>query len=226
MINNLLDIYKQRAADRKAMQEVKLKTIKQIIDERYAENSRNATKEEYEKSFREWLNKQVGCPARFQGMWEQHLRKEVAEWLETFDWNNGIYLYGGAGTGKTTAMWIIAKILRANGIPTRCRNMVDWLDHMRNQYDNGKGGDYEIIQELRTDDLLILDDIGSEKSTEWTTETMYRLINTRYESLRPTFIATNLTLSETSKKYGDRVASRISEMCEIVKLDGEDLRLK
>lgn len=208
------------------MLDIKLKTIKEIIDAAFEANNKGMTKEEHERSYREWINKQIGCPERFKDAWEGKMRKEVAEWLQTFDWTKGIYLHGGAGTGKTTAMWIAAKILRANGIPVRVRNMVDWLDHLRNQYDNGKGGEYEIKEELRTDDLLILDDTGSEKSTDWTTEIMYRLINTRYESLRPTFIASNLSMSETAKKYGDRVASRLIEMCDTVKLEGPDLRLK
>lgn len=73
--------------------------------------------------------------------------------------------------------------------------------------------------------LYFIDDIGSEKVTEWVEEIVYLLINVRYEQTAPMIFSSNLSLSELAEKIGDRSASRIKEMCHIIKLDGEDRRL-
>ena len=61
--------------------------------------------------------------------------------------------------------------------------------------------------------------------TCWVGETFYSIINTRYERMLPTFFSSNLSLPELAEKMGDRIASRIAEMCQIIKLSGKDLRI-
>lgn len=70
---------------------------------------------------------------------------------------------------------------------------------------------------------LILDDLGADRATEWTIETLYLIIDGRDSGMMPTFITTNLAISEIEKHYGARIASRISGM-EIVKIDMPDYR--
>jgi len=78
---------------------------------------------------------------------------------------------------------------------------------------------------LHSGRVFILDDIGVEKVSEFVEEFMYMLINTQYEKVYPVVITSNLSLSELAEKLGDRIVSRIKEMCEIIKLEGEDQRL-
>lgn len=72
--------------------------------------------------------------------------------------------------------------------------------------------------------LLLLDDLGAAKTSEWTEELTYRLINHRYEHMLPTLITTNLPTAELRTALGDRVASRLAEMTERVILTGPDRR--
>jgi DNA replication protein DnaC len=80
------------------------------------------------------------------------------------------------------------------------------------------------MRELMDTPLLILDDLGAAKSSEWTEELTLRLVNHRYEHMLPTIFTTNLPLAEIKNVLGDRTASRLAEMCERVILTGSDRR--
>ena len=73
--------------------------------------------------------------------------------------------------------------------------------------------------------LLFLDDLGSAKPSEWTEEVNHRLVNHRYQHELATIFTTNLTPKEIPPALGDRVASRLTEMCELVVMKGADLRV-
>ncbi|GGV01609.1 hypothetical protein GCM10010495_10900 [Kitasatospora herbaricolor] len=72
--------------------------------------------------------------------------------------------------------------------------------------------------------LLIIDDLGAAKATEWTEALTLRLVNHRYEYMLPTIFTTNLPLGDIRAALGDRTASRLAEMCERVILTGPDRR--
>ncbi|MFJ4682008.1 ATP-binding protein [Streptomyces sp. NPDC088789] len=72
--------------------------------------------------------------------------------------------------------------------------------------------------------LLLIDDLGAAKSSEWTEEINFRLINHRYENQLPTILTSNVTPKELSERVGDRVASRLIEMCDRVVIQGDDRR--
>jgi DNA replication protein DnaC len=78
---------------------------------------------------------------------------------------------------------------------------------------------------LTSGSVLILDDIGVEKVSEFVEEFMYLLINTQYEKVFPVIITSNLPLSQLAEKLGDRIVSRIKEMCDVIEIKGEDKRL-
>jgi len=86
----------------------------------------------------------------------------------------------------------------------------------------------ELIYEdlLKANKLLFLDDIGAERVTEWAEEVFYLVINSYYENEVPVIFTSNDPLSGIAQNVGQRIASRIREMCEIVKLEGEDRRLE
>ncbi len=72
--------------------------------------------------------------------------------------------------------------------------------------------------------LLLVDDLGAAKTSEWTEELTYRLVNHRYEHLLPTVFTTNLTIRDLRDALGDRIASRLAQMTERVTLTGADRR--
>ena len=70
-----------------------------------------------------------------------------------------------------------------------------------------------------------MDDMGAEKTTDWSMSTLYVLIDKRYSEMMPTIITSNLTVAEVADKVGDRIASRIAGMCKVIELKGKDRRL-
>ena len=72
---------------------------------------------------------------------------------------------------------------------------------------------------------LALDDIGSEKATDWALQMLYLLIDRRYSQMLKTIITSNLTLDQIADRLDDRISSRIAGMCKIVSIKGKDRRL-
>ena len=104
----------------------------------------------------------------------------------------------------------------------RFENVPQMLYRVKRDYKDNTDYQDEI---LNTSKIFILDDIGVEKVSEFVEEFMYMLVNEQYEKVYPIVITSNLSLSELAEKLGDRVVSRIKEMCQIIRLDGEDKRL-
>lgn len=72
--------------------------------------------------------------------------------------------------------------------------------------------------------VLVVDDLGAAKNSEWTEEINYRLINHRYENALPTIVTSNVAPARMAEEFGDRVASRLAEMTRRVVLGGDDRR--
>lgn len=132
--------------------------------------------------------------------------------------NKSIFVYGNTGVGKTYFCHAIS-----NQKNTRVENFVFLLSEYRDYM--MKGFYNEKIKELCNEDYLIIDDIGSEKTSDFVIEFLYTIINRRYENMKRTILTTNLKFKDFSDRYGDRVLSRIAEMCVLVELKGEDKRL-
>ena len=145
---------------------------------------------------------------------------------KVFAEKKGCYFYGTAGTGKTHLLYGLLKFLRISGYSCNIWNLPDQLAYFRTKYSEKGGGEEDIDHELKEKGVLLIDDFGAEKQTEWNTEIMYRLINFRYENMLPTFFASNLSIQELADRSGDRLASRIVEMCEVVEIGGKDRRVK
>ena len=160
------------------------------------------------------------CNANFQ---DEETYEKVKKLLEE---DRGCYFFGGAGTGKTYLLYAIYKRLRTVNIRARVWNVPDELANLRLNYGEQGQGERGIDDEIRESAILLVDDFGAEKATEWNTEIMYRMINFRYENMLPTFFASNLSLQALAERSGDRLASRIAEMCDVVEMDGKDRRVK
>jgi DNA replication protein DnaC len=134
----------------------------------------------------------------------------------------GILIFGGTGSGKTH---IAAAI--ANEVIHKCSTVVfvnvpDLLENMKISFKTGSTED--IIKSLEESDLLILDDAGAEKWSEWVESTLYKIINNRYNNRKPLIITTNCNISELREKIGFRSWSRIQEICLIVENTATDYR--
>lgn len=147
-------------------------------------------------------------------------RKYVERWKEMKEINAGLLFYGNVGAGKTFAAGCIANALIDKGVPV----MVTSLPRIINSGWERS----EIIGQLKRYPLLILDDFGVERKSEFALETVYNVIDERYKAQKPLIVTTNVPLSEmknpSNVEFG-RIYSRVLEMCVPVKFDGENRRV-
>lgn len=143
------------------------------------------------------------------------------EYAERAGGGDGLILIGGVGTGKTHLAVSIAHYAIEHGIVTKFGNVTDIFHSLRDAFTT----DEDILSEVQTVQLLILDDLGKENLTEWVKETIYSIINYRYEHMLSTVITTNLTMQELQNRLGSATVSRIMEMCKYVEMNGKDYRI-
>lgn len=156
-------------------------------------------------------------------------RKNILNKIETGD---GLYLFSKqCGTGKTSWACKLARELiikkayqKVDENVVKFINVSDYLEELKKHF-NTPEGTTVIEEHLRNCDLLILDDIGVEKSSDWAIERLYSLINYRINNQKSLIITSNLTISELANKLNDRIASRIVGTCKQINLVGVDNRL-
>ena len=140
------------------------------------------------------------------------------------DSGNGIMLVGPVGTGKTHLGVAVLKELIKLGIPGACVTVPELLNDIRQSYRDNDGNGSKLMELVKTVQVLMLDDLGTEKVSDWVQETLFVIINARYENLLTTIITTNCTPDDLEKRIGDRSVSRIMEMCKGILLSGNDYR--
>ncbi|MEV6382017.1 ATP-binding protein [Streptomyces sp. NPDC051773] len=134
-----------------------------------------------------------------------------------------LLIAGPTGTGKTHQAYGAVRALLTRGVRLRWEATTSADLHARLRPRAGHDSERD-LQTLARCPLLVLDDLGAAKTSEWTEELTYRLINHRYERMLPTLITTNLPIPELRTALGDRVTSRLAEMTERVVLTGPDRR--
>jgi DNA replication protein DnaC len=164
--------------------------------------------------------------------------------------DTGLYLQGPRGIGKTHAMAAMIKSEILNTEPWKGKiegrtkqlcyteplpstyplfiSVPELLLELRGTFNHSLSdtSEQELLNIYSSVKVLYLDDIGTEKATDWAISTLYLLINRRYEDELRTIISSNLSLDELADHLDDRISSRIAGMCEVVKMTGEDRRLK
>ncbi len=139
-----------------------------------------------------------------------------------------IILYGQAGLGKTFLCNCIAKALLDTShtvIYLTAFQLFKLFEDYKFNNNDSKVPD-EQIQSIFDCDLLIIDDLGTELNTRFTGVELFNCLNTRLLNKKSTLISTNLSPTDWSKQYSDRIVSRIFGNYEPLKLFGSDIRLK
>ncbi|MFA6325044.1 MAG: ATP-binding protein [Candidatus Paceibacterota bacterium] len=139
----------------------------------------------------------------------------------------GIYIYGTCGVGKTHIAYAIGDFVEKNGIRVIFTDFSSLISFLKEDVVSTQGSSIEsnLSTILNHKGLLIIDDLGSQKMTEWVQDRIYEIVNKRYEDVVPTIFTSNLSMQDLSGVIGDRITSRIIGSCNIIKLDGEDRRL-
>jgi len=165
------------------------------------------------------------APKRFEHADFSTLPQQIRDIIENVrKTRKGLYLWGPIGVGKTYTIYAIRKRLYEMGITVRIHSAPEMFDMIRDDFDHKDSFNLDRI--LANRGVLIIDDLGAEKASDWVSETMFKIVDKRYREVLPTIITSNLELGEMSERLGDRISSRIAEMCEIIKLEGVDRRLK
>lgn len=126
----------------------------------------------------------------------------------------GILLYGGVGGGKThLASAICNELIFKKRVVFA--NVPDLLSKIRATF-SGTGNSQEIMDKLENCTLLVLDDIGAEKWTDWVEQTLYTIVNYRYNHKKPIIYTTNCSLKQLEDQAGYRALDRIIETSHLV----------
>lgn len=167
-------------------------------------------------------------PPRYENASYDDVPIEIKEMLKTMKvTKKGIFIHGSVGTGKTHIAYAICKKYEENkNREANFWSTTELFNEMKEDFDRHNLEKTNVLENLmRSSRLLILDDIGVEKPSEWVQEQFYLLINRQYNEMRPTIFTSNYSLEELAPRIGDRTVSRIVEMCHVVQLVGKDRRL-
>lgn len=195
----------------------------------------DADREQQEKMQRVKILRSMGFPDSEMQKWtfslddgqNEYISRVGRSYSENFKHmkskGKGLLLYGGVGTGKSFISACICNSLIDRSIPCLMTNFARLSNSISGMYT----GKQEYLDRLNQFDLLVIDDLGAERDTEYMGEIVQDIIDSRYRSGLPLIVTTNLT-SDELKHPADirrqRVYSRLFEMCIPVEVKGKDRR--
>jgi DNA replication protein DnaC len=159
----------------------------------------------------------------------------------------GLLIIGKIGTGKThLAVGITKELILTRGVSCMFYDYRELLKEIQNSYNSTvQTTELDVLRPIFETEVLVLDELGAVKPTEWVWDTVSLILNTRYNDNRTTVITTNFEdqpaagtngagsaaraamRNETlGDRIGERMRSRLHEMCRVIKMEGEDFRQK
>ena len=149
----------------------------------------------------------------------------LEDWEENREAGKGLYFCGGVGTGKThLAVAVMNELIRRKRIPSLFVTVPELLDNLRETYNKPGRNLDEWMDAVQNAEFLVLDDLGSERTTEWVRERIFVIVNHRYREALPTVFTSNIGPKDLAEQLGERTASRIIAMCDWIALEGDDYR--
>lgn len=147
---------------------------------------------------------------------------------------SGLLLVGPCGVGKThLAVGILRDLMLSKGVRGLFCDYRELLKQIQNSYNPQIATtELQILEPVFNAEILVIDELGAQKPTDWVWDTVALVLNTRYNHKRTTIITTNFgdqppaaTKEESlGDRIGERMRSRLAEMCVTVEINGKDLR--
>ena len=142
-----------------------------------------------------------------------------------------LFVFGNPGIGKTHYLAAMIRHVIELSVENKTGESVLFvpvpllLYKLRCSYDKGsEEREQDIIKRYTEVDWLFLDDFGADRPGEWARNSLYLIIDELYRNERKLSISSNISLNQIAELYDDRMASRIMEMCHVIKFTGEDKR--
>lgn len=192
------------------------------------------------------LLEQAGIPPRYRHCTLEAFDPRPYAASESLDWalrkarrfvenypadRTGLLLIGPCGVGKThLAVGILRLLIEQRGAAGRFADYRELLKSIQATYDpSNPQSEAGLLQPYLECEILVLDDLGVGRATEWAMETLHYLLNARYSRELTTILTTNLddgdpTQKELTGAIGERLRSRLFEMCQTVNINGDDFR--
>ena len=164
---------------------------------------------------------------------DAHNRNAVEYAKQASKLNCGAYFYGECGCGKTFLASIIAQEFLRNGDSVLFVKVPSLLDDIKATF-GGQGSELTILEDIKATKLVVLDDFGMEKPTQWAGATLSKILDMRYDGRSMTLITSNLSPKELADRLsnasdganlnGSRIFDRLKEICKPILLKGTSRR--
>jgi DNA replication protein DnaC len=149
--------------------------------------------------------------------------ERIDEHLEA---GRGLWFMGPVGTGKTTLAMLVSKSALNAGRSVAIYSLPRLLNEIRETH-RAERSHVDLLDRLTAVDLLHIDDVGAERTTDWVLEELYSIVNARYEDQRSVVITTNITDRDAlCEQITERTVSRLTEMCDELPVLGHDRRME
>ncbi len=164
---------------------------------------------------------------------------EIKKYIYSNDFKlgKGLFLVGEPGVGKThLAISILKEFYKKRSIIGLFYDTNNLLFDLRATFD-GSSSTRELLDEVINSPILVLDDMGAERLSDWARDILHYIITTRYNQLKPVIITSNINITSENidnkneniqislkDRLGISIASRLEEMCKIIEVQGEDMR--
>jgi DNA replication protein DnaC len=149
----------------------------------------------------------------------------------------GLLFMGPQGIGKThLAVGIIKKLIRERSVPCLFCTFPELLKDIQDSWNsNTQSSEMALLEPIKETEVLVLDELGAQKPSDWVRDQVAYVLNYRYNANKVTIITTNFQdrgsegtktgqIDSLSQRVGERIRSRLFEMCKTIKMDGKDFR--
>lgn len=170
------------------------------------------------------LMKRMGVPLKWCGDNLPPLNEKQKQILSSYSIEKNVLITGPTGCGKS---FLSAAIFKNYFIErSRFYSVPTMLMKLKDKFNDKDFVMSEFIKATAASPILVMDDFGANKASDWAIETIYCILNERdMNGIHGLIVTTNLSVDEIEKFYGQRISSRILDNVKLARLDGEDRRL-